>query len=130
MRKIMMIAAIAALGACSKPAEEAKAPEATAAATEAAPAAAAIEAGDYTFADKDNKQGKLSVAADNTYSATMPDGSAQKGTVSEKDGKACYDAEGDKIPTMCWKNDPPAADGTWTAVSDDGQVVTVTRVKK
>jgi hypothetical protein len=129
MRKIMMIAAIAALSACSKPAEEAKAPEASAAPTEAA-AAPAIEAGDYTFADKDSKQGKLSVAADMTYSATMPDGSAQKGTVSEKDGKACYDAEGDKIPTMCWKNDPPAADGTWTAVSDDGQVVTVTRVKK
>lgn len=128
MRKIMMIAAVAALGACSKPAEEPAAP-ASSAAAEAAPAAAAIiQAGDYTFVDKDKKQGKLTIAADNTYSVTWPNGTTAKGTVSEKDGKGCYDEEGDKVPTLCWKNDPPAADGTWTATSDDGQVVTVTRV--
>jgi hypothetical protein len=89
-----------------------------------------IQAGDYTFVDKDKKQGTLSIAADNTFSGTMPDGTAMKGTVAEKDGKACYDGEGDKPPTLCWKNDPPAADGTWTATSDDGQTVTVTRASK
>jgi hypothetical protein len=130
MRKIMMIAAVAALGACSKPAEEPAAPASTAAAAEAATEAPVVEAGDYTFVDKDKKEGKLSIAADNTYSVTWPDGTTAKGTVSIKDGKGCYDEEGDKTPTLCWKNDPPAADGTWTATSDDGQVVTVTRVTK
>lgn len=129
MRIVLVIAAVAALGACSKPAEEAAAPATTAAAAEAAPAAAAIiQAGEYTFVDKDKKQGTLSIAADNTYSVTWPDGTTQKGSASEKDGKGCYDPEGDKDATLCWKNDPPAADGTWTATSDDGQVVTVTRV--
>ena len=131
MRMIFMIAAVAALGACSKPAETPAEPEASAAAAEAAPASAAVErAGDYTFLNKDKQQGKVTIMADNTYSVTLPDGTSQKGTVTETDGKACYDAEGDKVPTMCWKNDPPAADGTWTATSDDGQVVTVTRVSK
>lgn len=129
MRIIMMIAAVAALGACSKPAEEPAATETTVAAAESAPAASGgIQAGDYTFVDKDKKQNKITIGADNTYTVTWADGSVQKGTVSDKDGKACYDEEGDKVPTLCWKNDPPAADGTWTATSDDGQVVTVTRV--
>lgn len=129
MRIVIAIAAVAALGACSKPAEETTAPATTPAAAEAAPAAVAIiQAGEYTFLDKDKKQGTLSIAADNTYSVTWPDGTAQKGVASEKDGKGCYDPEGDKDPTLCWKSDPPAADGTWTATSDDGQVVTVTRV--
>jgi hypothetical protein len=128
MRMIMMFAAVAALGACSKPAEQATAPESSAAPAEAA--AEVIQAGDYTFVDKDKKQGTVSIAADNTYSVTWPDGRSQKGTVAEKDGKACYDPEGDKDPSMCWKNDPPAADGTWTASSDDGQAVTVTRASK
>jgi hypothetical protein len=130
MRTIMIFAAVAALGACSKPAEEPAATEPTAAATEAAAEASQSPAGDYTFVDKDNKQGKLTIAADNTYSVTMPDGTASKGVVSDKDGKACYDPEGDKDPTVCWTNGKPAEDGTWQATNDAGDVVTVTRVAK
>lgn len=132
MRIILTIAAVAALGACSKPAEEAAAPEPTAAAAEAVPAGDASQspAGDYTFVDKDNKQGKVSIAADNTYTATMTDGREMKGTVAQKDGKACYDPEGDKDPIVCWKNGEPAADGTWVATNDEGATVTVTRVSK
>lgn len=128
MRMIMMIAAVAALGACSKPAEEAATAEPSAA--PAVAAAEIVQAGDYTFVDKDKKQGTLTIAADKTYSVTWPDGTTQKGAAADKDGKGCYDPEGDKDPTLCWKNDPPAADGTWTATSDDGQVVTVTRTSK
>lgn len=130
MRRIMIFAAVAALGACSKPAEEPTASEPTAAATEAAAEASQSPVGDYTFVDKDNKQGKLSIAADNTYAVTLPDGTAQKGAFSMSDGKGCYDPEGDKDPTVCWTNGKPAEDGTWQATNDQGDVVTVTRVAK
>jgi hypothetical protein len=130
MRKIILIAGLAALAACSKPAEAPAAADSGAAVADASAAAGDSPAGDYTFVDKDKKTGKLSVAADNSYVVTLPDGTVQKGTVSNKDGKACYDGEGDTPPTMCWANGEPAADGTWTATSDDGQVVTVTRVAK
>ena len=83
MRIVLVIAAVAALGACSKPAEEAAAPATTAAAAEAAPAAAAIiQAGEYTFVDKDKKQGTLSIAADTT-TACAPSAAALANTFSE-----------------------------------------------
>jgi hypothetical protein len=123
MRRLMIIASIASLAACSKPAEEAPV------ATEAAVAAATESpAGDYTVTNKDNKVGKLNIAADNSYTFTPPEGDAVKGMVSNKDGKACYDPEGDKAATVCWTNGEPAADGTWVATSDDGQTVTAARV--
>lgn len=131
MRNIILIAGLVALAACSKPAEPPAAAESSAApVADASAAASESPAGDYTFVDKDKKEGKVSIAADNSYVVTLPDGTVQKGTVSNKDGKACYDGEGDTPPTMCWANGKPAADGTWTATSDDGQVVTVTRVAK
>lgn len=131
MRTIMLIAGLAALAACSKPADAPAAADSSAApVADASAATSASPAGDYTFVNKEKKTGKLTVAADNSYVVTLPDGTVQKGTVANKDGKSCYDGEGDTPPTMCWTNGEPAADGTWIATSDDGQVVTVTRVAK
>jgi hypothetical protein len=131
MRKIVLIAGLVTLAACSKPAEAPAAVESSAAAVaDASAAASESPAGDYTFVDKDKKAGKVSIAADNTYTVTWPDGTSQKGVVAQKDGKACYDPEGDKDPTMCWTNGKPAEDGTWVATNDDGVAVTVTRVAK
>lgn len=139
MKKLILfasIASLATLGACAKPEEAAAPPEAAAsetmpmdagtASTEAMADPNAVQPGTYDIVDKDKKTATLTIAADNTYVFTTEKG-PQKGTVSAKDGKFCYDAEGDKDPTMCWKNGTPAADGTWTATSDDGQIVTVKR---
>lgn len=136
MKKLILLASLAALAACSKPEEAAAPPEAAAsetmpmdagtASTEAMADPNTIQAGTYDIVAKDKKTATLTIAADNTYAFTTAEG-VQKGTVAAKDGKACYDQEGDKEPTMCWTNAKPAADGTWTATSDDGQTVTVKR---
>lgn len=124
MRKIVMIAGLAALAACSKPAEE---PAAAPAEATSAAAAAASPAGTYTVTNADKTTGTLVIAADNSYTFAVGDTTA-KGVVTPKDDKvACYDPEGDKDPTVCWTNEPPAADGSWTAKSDDGQTVSVVR---
>ena len=136
MKKLILLASLAALAACSKPEEATAPPEAAAsetmpmdagtASTEAMADPNAIQPGTYDIVDKDKKSATLTIAADNTYVFTTDKG-PQKGMVAAKDGKACYDPEGDKDPTMCWTSAKPAADGTWTATSDDGQTVTVKR---
>lgn len=123
MRIALCLAAALAVTGCQK--AETPPAEPTEAAAVATPTSPAL-AGTYNIVDKDKKQSTLVIAADNTYSYTAETASA-KGTVAVKDGKGCYDPEGDKDPVMCWTNSEPAADGSWTATSDDGQVVTVTR---
>ena len=136
MKKLILLAALAALAACSKKEEAAAPPEAAAsetmpmdagtASTEAMADPNAFQPGTFNIVDKDKKSATLTTAADNTFTFTTEKG-VQKGTVAVKDGKYCYDPEGDKDPSMCWTNGKPAADGTWTATSDDGQTVTVKR---
>lgn len=136
MKKLILLAALAALAACSKKEEAAAPPEAAAsetmpmdAGTESTAAMAdpaAIQPGSYDIVDKDKKSATLMIAADNTYTFTDDKG-PHKGTVAMKDGKACYDPDEDKVPTMCWTSAKPGADGSWTATSDDGQAVMVKR---
>lgn len=134
MKKLILLASLAALAACSKPEEAAAPPEAAAsetmpvdagtASSEAMTDPNAIQPGNYDIVDKDKKSTSLMIAADNTYTFTDDKG-PHKGTVAMKDGKACYDPDEDKVPTMCWTSAKPGADGSWTATSDDGQTVTV-----
>ncbi len=134
MKKLVLLAGIVALAACAgeKPAaEETAAAEAPAAEAAAAPAEAMAPdgkapAGTYEVVDAEKKTATLTLAADNTYTFKTETGEI-KGTVAEKDGKACYDPEGDKDPVVCWTNGKADAAGSWTATSDNGQTVTVKR---
>lgn len=124
MKKLILIASIAALAACSKPAENA--PEATAS-TEAAPAAAAGEptladmVGIYEVKGAKGEIGSTVINADGTYVDTDAAGKQIKGTFARKDGKDCFDPEGDAAEE-CFTTTEPAADGTFTATGPSGPV--------
>lgn len=129
MRKTLTIAALAVLAATaackkSEPAPEATA-DATVAATEAV-ASATTPPGTYVVFDKDGKSsGTTQINADGSYRDTPPKGLPKAGLVTYKDGKICFDPSGDKEPVECWTESNRAADGSFTATSDTGEVVNV-----
>lgn len=128
MKKIVLLAAIAALSACSKKSDEAVP---AAAETAAATAAAADESavGSYDVKMADGTMGKTVINADGTYTDTDAKGAVIKGKFARKDGKDCFDPDGDE-PEMCWTVEPPAADGSFKATTPDGKMtVTVTKAK-
>ena len=130
MKNLMVIAAVAALSACSQQAE--KTAEAEVAPVEAeAPAAtdSASLVGDYDVKTADGKMAKTTINADGTYVDTGPDGKESKGKIAMKDGKECFDPDGDE-GELCWTSAKPGADGSFTSTSDKGETVTVTPAKK
>jgi hypothetical protein len=125
MKKLIAIAAVAALSACSQQAEEAPAPAET---TEAAVAPAPEDpTGTYDVKMADGTMGKTTINADGTYVDVGPDGTEERGTFTRANGQDCFDPDGDD-PAVCWTVSQPAADGTFTATTVDGATtVTVTR---
>ncbi len=69
------------------------------------------------------------INADGSYVDTSAKGEIVKGLYASKDGKDCFDPEGDALGA-CWDVTKPAADGSFTATSPEGTVVTVTPRKK
>lgn len=130
MKKLVLLAAIAALSACGQKTEE-KA-ETAAARTEApAPAPAADSGtapGTYDVKMADGTMATSTINADGTYVDTDAKGKQVKGQYATHDGKDCFDPEGDEMG-MCWAVTAPGADGSFTATADDGTVVTVTPKK-
>lgn len=130
MKKLVMIAALSALMACSQQTE--KAAEAEAAPVEAAAPAATDSAsfvGDFDVKMADGKMGKTTINADGTFVDTGPDGNETKGKFVVKDGKECFDPDGDEAEE-CWTSTKPGADGSFSSTSDKGETVTVTPAKK
>ena len=130
MKKLMTVAALSALAACSQQAE--KAAEAEAAPVEAAAPTAIDSAslvGDFDVKMADGKMAKTTINADGTYFDTGPDGKETKGKFAMKDGKECFDADGDEAE-ICWTSTKPGADGSFTSTSDKGETVTVMPAKK
>ena len=130
MKKLVMIAAIVALAGCSQQAEKAAETEAAPVeATATAEADSASFVGDYNVKLADGKMGKTRINEDGTYAETGPDGKEVKGKFALKDGKECFDADGDEAE-VCWTSTAPAADGSFTSTGSDGATVTVTPAKK
>ncbi len=129
MKKLILLAMVAALSACTQKADEAK--DTTTAPVEetmVAPADATSAPGTYDVKMADGTVGKTVINADGTYVDTDPNGKEIKGSFVHKDGKDCFDPEGDEAE-MCWAVSTPGADGSFTATSPDGTVVTVTPSK-
>ena len=133
MRKLVIIAAVAALSACNQNAAE-PAPATSEVAAPAATAAAptmADRAGTYTYDDGKGQSGTSVMTADGNYTDTSTDGkSVETGTWKVDDaGKVCFDPMGDdpKQPNRCYALSEPDADGMMSATGEDGSV---TKVKK
>lgn len=119
MKKLVLIAAIAALSACSKQAEtSSNADKANAEATPSMPEG--TQPGTYDVKNADGSMGKTVINADGTYIDTDAKGAETKGMFAHKDGKDCFDPEG-PAPEVCWTIGTPGADGSFTATTPDGK---------
>jgi hypothetical protein len=130
MKKFVLLAGVALLAACSQK-EDAAAPEAAAteampmdAGTASAAVADGIQPGKYDVVDPDGKAMVTEVMADGTYQDWTDGKVTEKGTVAVKDGKTCFDPEGDEGET-CFADSTPAADGSFTATGPKGEVFKV-----
>lgn len=130
MKKLFLLAAIAALSACSQKAEESK-ETAAAPAEAAAPAASAdsgTAAGTYDVKMADGTMASTVINADGSYVDTDAKGKIVKGKFARKDGKDCFDPDGDAAE-VCWTVSTPGPDGSFSATAPDGTAVTVTPKK-
>lgn len=134
-RLLLVAAAAAALTACSqstKTSDEAAAPESNevTANADTSTQTAMVTAngttpGTFDVTAKDGTRSQTTLNADGTYTDVDSSGKeVAHGTWNVADGKTCFDPEGDEGPT-CWSETAPAADGSFTATSDKGDVVTV-----
>ena len=126
-KKLVLVAALAAASAAGV--SVAAVSSDSSAACEQAPSAAAAtsSAGTYEY-ELDGKATMSVLAADGTYEDTQDGTIIEKGTWADRDGKVCFDPEGDDAPEPCFTTTAPDADGVFTATSDDGK--TVLTIKK
>jgi len=144
MHKLLMIAAVAALAACSKeaapPAADANVavantPDASANANMAdanmaAPAAlASINETTWEFIDPESKKPiQESIDAAGKYIAVSGKEHMDHGTAVMKDGKACFTSAMTKEGEVCWTDAMVAVGASGETTSDKGEKLTVKRV--
>ena len=134
MKRLAILAPLALLAACGDR-DDAAAPEAAAsdtmpmdAGTATAPAVATANGtspGIYDITTPEGTQMVSELRADGTYEDRNPEGKVtEKGTWSVKDGKTCFDAEGDQAE-VCFTEGARNADGSFDATGPDGKVTKV-----
>lgn len=87
----------------------------------------AVVAGTYEVTWPDGATSVTTINEDGTFTSTQGEETAS-GTVTDVDGKACFDSDGDEEGAMCWTGGEPAEDGSFSSTADDGTVVTVVPV--
>ena len=133
MRKIMLVAAVAALSACQReaaePANDVNAAAAGEAANDAAAAAFSINQTSWEYVDpKTKKAVQETVDAGGAYVTWAGSEHIDHGTAVMKDGKACFTSAMNSEGEMCW-TDPklePGASGE--TVNDKGEKLAIKRI--
>lgn len=131
MRRLLIVAGVMALAACNsakEPAAPASAEPSAASSGDADAAGATALVGTYEETGKDGKLVTTVIKDDMTYTESTDGKVTESGKVSIKDGKDCFDPDGDTAPTRCFTTGAMAADGTFTATMD-GQSITVKKIK-
>ena len=133
MKRIIAIAALAALAACSKPAEEPAAPaEATAEAVPAETLAADGKPshGTFTVTKKDGKVHTADVKPDGTYAVTVDGKVVETGKWEQKSPEQyCETADKEGAKQKCFEEKVDDK-GVYTSKDPDtGEVATVVRVE-
>ena len=135
MKKLLLIAGIAALAACqqqqeSNAAEDANVavaePDANATA-EATPAAFQLNETTWTFTRKGDAI-QESIDANGNYIANAGEKHVDHGTAVMKDDKACFTSAMDKEGEVCWTTAATEVGQSMETTSDKGEKLTVTRV--
>jgi hypothetical protein len=135
MKNVLLVAAAAvALFGCQKAANTSNdtgmAANDTATTTAPTPAAMVTANGSppgtYDVTAKNGTTSHTVLNPDGTYTDDAGGKKPVHGTWKVTGGKTCFDPDGDAGPT-CFAETPVGADGTFTATSDKGEVVTVKR---
>ena len=126
MKRLVLIAGIALLAACSEK-QEAAAPEATAEAmpaeAAATPAAGGGVPGTYDVTMADGTKRVATLNADGTYERKEGE-KVEKGTWVARGNQSCFDPEGE-APETCNTRGPAAADGSFESTDPEGAVAKV-----
>jgi hypothetical protein len=127
MRKLVLIAALTVLAACSQEREQ-PAPKSTDAVGAPLIPTLASFAGTYDYTLADGTGGITTMMPDGSFTDVMA-GEAIKGNWTVTDDKVCIDPEGDEDGEQlsCYVISQPDADGVQTATADSGAVTKIKR---
>jgi hypothetical protein len=131
MHKIILVAAIAALAACSKQAaptaNDANMTTANEVAATPVPAAYPINETSWEYT-RDGKPMQESIDASGNYISTSGAEHIDHGAVVMKDDKACFTSAMTKEGEVCWTNPKLEIGASGETVSDKGEKLPIKRV--
>jgi len=134
MRKLLLIAGIAALAACQQQQEANAVEDANVAVAEpdantaeVTPAAFQLNETTWTFTRKGDAV-QESIDASGNYIANAGEKHIDHGTGVMKGDKACFTSAMDKEGEVCWTTQPTEIGQSFETTSDKGEKLTVTRV--
>lgn len=129
MHKIILVAAVAALAACSKQAAPTADNASMTAANEVAatPAAFSINETSWEYTQK-GKRMQESIDAADKYITTSGAEHIDHGTAVIKNGKACFTSAMTKEGEMCWTDPKLEIGASGETVSDKGEKLPIKRV--
>lgn len=131
MHRVILVAAIAALAACSKQAaptaDDANITNANDVAATPVPAASPILETTWEFT-QDGKPMQESIDANGNYITTSGTEHIDHGTVVMKDGKACFTSAMTKEGEECWTDPKLEIGQSGETVSDKGEKLALKRV--